>query len=231
MTHRSPSLPPWRAGAGLLLLGALLAGCVTSRVEQIRQSPGQVTALAVGEQVVVLSRQQHGHRQTEASFTQCLTRELGRRNLSVMPEQTLIDQLYPWLEPRLAPLAAGALPRLMEVPGVEARIRAAKLRYMIWVDGQSESTDGGGSISCAAAPGFAGCFGFGMWDKESDYRAEIWDLDARRALGKVSARSTGTSYMPALVVPIPILAPTESAACKGVADQLADLIRPAEAGP
>jgi hypothetical protein len=220
---------PWHRGgiaASALTLLVLLAGCVTSRVEQIRQSPGQVTALAVGEQVVVLSRQQHGNRQTEESFTACLERELGRHQLAVMPEQTLVDQLYPWLEPRLAPLAAGALPKLLDIPGVEARIRAAKLRYMIWVDGQSESTDGGGSISCAAAPGFAGCFGFGMWDKESNYKAEIWDLEGRRALGKVSARATGTSFMPAVVVPIPIIARTENAACKGVADQLADLIRP-----
>lgn len=215
----------------LLVATSLLSGCVTSRVEQIRQSPGQVTALAVGEQVVVLSRQQHGNRQTEESFTQCLEGELRQRDLALMSEETLIDQLYPWLEPRLAPLSAAALPKLMEIPGVEERIRASRLRYMIWVDGQSESKDGGGSISCAAAPGFAGCFGFGMWDKSSDYQAEIWDLEGRRALGKVSARTTGTSYMPALVVPIPLLAPTESTACKGVADQLADLLQPVAEAP
>lgn len=214
-------------GIILLVVAALgLTACVNAKVEQIRQAPGRVTTLASGETLVVLSRRQHGNRQTEDDFSRCLERELSARRLPVVAEQDFVDALYPWMEPRTAPLTAEALPRLLDQPGVAQRVRAAKVRYMVWIDGQSESKPGGGSVSCAAAPGFAGCFGFGMWDKESDYQAEIWDLDSRVALGKVSARATGTSYMPAFVVPVPIIAPTQSVACRGVANQLADLIRP-----
>src|SRR5436189_4550266 len=37
------------------------------------------------------------------------------------------------------------------------------------------STDGGGSIACGAAPGAAGCIGFGWWEKETSYEATIWE--------------------------------------------------------
>lgn len=210
----------------MLFSTVLLAGCVSAKVEQIRTTPGVAVPLAEGDSVVVLSRRQHGDRQTEDSFNRCLEGKLGRANMPVVPEADFVNALYPWLEPRLAPMSAAALPKLLDQPGVSERIRSARVRYMIWVDGKSETVDSSGALSCAAAPGFAGCFGFGMWDKLSAYQAEIWDLESGQALGKVSARATGTSYVPAVIIPVPILAPTQSAACDGVAEQLADLIRP-----
>jgi hypothetical protein len=210
----------------VVVTAVVVAGCVSAKVEQIRTTPGKAVPLAAGDSVVILSRRQHGDRQTEESFNRCLESKLTRADMPVIAESVFVDALYPWLEPRLAPVSAKALPRLLDQPGVSERIRAARVRYMIWVDGKSETVDSNGALSCAAAPGFAGCFGFGMWDKLSDYEAEIWDLNSGEALGKVSARATGTSYVPAVIIPVPIIAPTQSAACDGVAEQLADLIRP-----
>lgn len=219
-----------RASPYLLLValgvGGLSSACVSSKVEQFRSAPRGVTPLVTGDTVVVLNRRQHGDRETEESFNNCLESKLTSRQLPVTPQAQFVDALFPWLEPRAAPLSARALPQLLDQPGVVDRIRAARVRYMIWIDGESETVDSAGSLSCAAAPGFAGCLGFGMWDKESDYEAEVWDLDARHVVGKVSARATGTTYMPALIIPIPLVARTEAAACDGIADQLADLIRP-----
>ena len=209
--------------AGLALMQT---GCVSSKVEQFRQAPTRAATIAKGESVVILSRGQHGDRETETGFNDCLASALRAEGLPVMEEQALVDALYPWLEPRTAPLNADALPKLLDQPGVEAKIRAAGVRYMIWIDGQSETTGSSGALSCAVGPGFAGCFGFGMWDKESAYRAEVWDLNQRSSVGKVSTRSTGTSYVPAFIVPIPLIARTQSAACDGAAEQLVDLVRP-----
>jgi len=217
---------PERAALVVVASAALLGGCVSAKVEQYRQAPTRVASIAKGESVVILSRGQHGDRETESDFNSCLASALQREGLPVMAEQVLVDALYPWLEPRTAPLNAEALPKLLDQPGVEAKIRAAGVRYMIWIDGQSETTGSSGGLSCAVGPGFAGCFGFGMWDKESAYRAEVWDLNQRSSVGKVSTRATGTSYVPALIVPIPLIARTQSAACDGAAEQLVDLIRP-----
>ena len=39
-------------------------------------------------------------------------------------------------------------------------------------------------------------------------------------INTVSADVSGTSYLPALVIPIPLIARTQAKACKGLAEQL-----------
>ena len=75
-------------------------------------------------------------------------------------------------------------------------------------------------MSCAVGPGGGGCFGFVWWDTASVYEANIWDLQKARSVGAVSADASGMSYVPALLVPVPLIARTQNAACKGVAEQL-----------
>jgi hypothetical protein len=78
----------------------------------------------------------------------------------------------------------------------------------------------GGSLSCAAGPGGGGCFGFAWWQNDADYEAAIWDLDDYESAGTISADVSGTSFLPALVIPIPLIARTQTRACKGLAQQL-----------
>ena len=94
------------------------------------------------------------------------------------------------------------------------------MRYIVWLDGDTEKVAGGGSLSCAAGPGGGGCFGFAWWQKNADYNASIWDLEGLESAGTVSADVSGTSFLPALVIPIPLIARTQATACKGLANQL-----------
>jgi hypothetical protein len=94
------------------------------------------------------------------------------------------------------------------------------VRYVIWLDGDTERVAGGGSMSCAAGPGGGGCFGFAWWQNDSNYDASVWDLKGLEDSGTVSADFSGTSFLPASVIPIPLLARTQSKACRGLADQL-----------
>ena len=48
----------------------------------------------------------------------------------------------------------------------------------------------------------------------------MWDLTALEDVGSVSADVSGTSFLPAIVIPIPLIARTRAKACKGLADQL-----------
>ena len=48
----------------------------------------------------------------------------------------------------------------------------------------------------------------------------LWDLEGLESAGTVSADVSGTSFLPALVIPIPLIARTQTKACKGLADQL-----------
>ncbi|MEJ2415660.1 MAG: hypothetical protein P8Y45_01750 [Exilibacterium sp.] len=100
------------------------------------------------------------------------------------------------------------------------------VRYIIWVDGNTETTNSAGSIGCSIGTGGAGCFGFGTWDKESDYEVSIWDYKNLQTLGKISADASGTSYMPAVVIPIPLIARVQANACKGIGVQLRSFLKP-----
>ena len=100
------------------------------------------------------------------------------------------------------------------------------IHYIIWIDGHTETTNSAGSIGCSVGPGGAGCFGFGTWDKESAYEATIWDFDKSQIVGKISADASGTSYMPAIIVPIPLIARVQNGACEGLGTQLRKFLQP-----
>ena len=205
------------------LAGAGLTGCVTSQVEQVRQ---RAASIGDGESVVILARRHHSGRETEASFTECIGEALenGDTPVDVHPEQAFMDSLFPWFEPRTAPLSADTLPALLGEPVVAEKLAETGVRYMVWVDGATEISEGAGSMTCALSPGGGGCFGFTWWDKDSSYEASVWDLATYEDVGKISAAAQGTSYMPAVIVPIPLIARTQATACKGLADQLKDFL-------
>ena len=94
------------------------------------------------------------------------------------------------------------------------------IRYIIWLDGNTDSAGGGGSMSCAMGPTGAGCFGFAWWQNDSKYEATIWDIRDVKNEGNISAEYSGTSFLPAIVIPIPLFARTQTKACKGLSDQL-----------
>lgn len=210
-----------RAGAvsifGLFVL--LLSGCVTSRVENAREN---VTGINEGESVVIMAKSYHQGNETEADYISCVEDALGRGStgLRVIPRQEFVDSLFPWFEPRTAPAETKGLTKLLERPGVAQAVKEMGVRYIVWLDGDTETVAQGGSLSCAAGPGGGGCFGFAWWQKDADYEAAVWDLDGNESAGTVTADFSGTSFLPALIVPIPLIARTQSAACKGLAQQL-----------
>ncbi len=202
-----------------LLAVVVASGCVTSRVENSREG---LTGISHDESVVIMAKSYHLGNETEAKYISCVEDALARgsKGLRVIPHKQFVDSLFPWFEPRTAPSETKGLPKLMERPGVAERIRDQGVRYIIWLDGDTEKVAGGGSLSCAAGPGGGGCFGFAWWQNAADYDASIWDLKGLESAGTVSADVSGTSFLPALVIPIPLIARTQAAACKGLADQL-----------
>ena len=203
--------------AGLASLS--LSACVTSRLEDSRETQ---TGILEGESVVIMAKSYHLGNETESDYVSCIEKamERGAGGLRVIPRSAFVDSLFPWFEPRTAPSETKGLGKLMARPGVAEKIAAQGVRYIIWLDGDTERVAGGGSLSCAAGPGGGGCFGFAWWQNDADYEASVWDLKGLESAGTVSADVSGTSYLPALVVPIPLIARTQTAACKGLANQL-----------
>jgi len=218
-----------------------LTACMTARIEENRQAP---TRISNSEAIVLLAKPQLEGVGTEDDFLDCLERELVGRKISaevddaiesgrdvvvptndespfqVYADSLFVDSLYPWLEPSTAPASADGLGVLLGRSGVAERIAEMGVRYIVWVDGATRKTDGGGSIACAAGPGGAGCFGLGWWEKQSDYEATIWDLRDGVHVGSVATDVSGTSVMIGAIAPIPIITPVQSTACDRLAGQL-----------
>ncbi len=213
----------WARPACVALLVASMSACITSRVEDARQG---ATGIAQGETVVILAKSYHLGNETEAKQIACVENALSRGSggLNVIPHDQFVDSVFPWFEPRTAPSETKGLATLMARPGVAEKVAEQGVRYIIWLDGDTERVAGGGSLSCAAGPGGGGCFGFAWWQNDSDYNAAIWDMEALQAAGTVTADVSGTSFLPALVIPIPLIARTRAAACKGLSNQLREFI-------
>jgi hypothetical protein len=211
----------------LFLIGCMaasLSACVTARMQDEREG---ITGIADGESVVIMARSYHLGNETEAKYISCVEDALARgsEGLRVIPHREFVDSLFPWFEPRTAPAETKGLTKLMKRPGVAKKIQDQRVRYIIWLDGDTEKVAGGGTLSCAAGPGGGGCFGFAWWQNDADYNASVWDLQGLESAGTVTADVSGTSFLPALVVPIPLIARTQTAACKGLADQLRTFIQ------
>ena len=209
-----------RAAIPIALAGLLsLAGCMQARIEESRELP---THIADDEGVVVRAKSQVEGVGTEDGFMDCVGDNLaeGKRGLRVLGNDAFVDAMFPWFEPGTAPARAEAVTTLLSQPGVSERIAASGVRYIVWLDGATRRTDGGGSLACGAAPGAAGCIGFGWWEREADYEATIWDLQQAKSAGSVGTNVTGTSAIVGAVVPLPFIARVQGTACNRLAAQL-----------
>lgn len=202
-----------------MLALAATAGCMNARVEESRELPTQIAA---NEAVVILAKPQVEGAGAEDGFMDCVGRSLagGKAGMKVQDNDQFVDAMFPWFEPGTAPARPEAVAKLLARPGVGERVESTGVRYVVWLDGQTQKTDGGGSLACGAGPGAAGCLGFGWWEKESAYEATIWDLKQAKSVGSVGTNVTGTSAIVGAIVPLPFIARVEGTACDKMADQL-----------
>ena len=205
--------------AALIAATLLVTGCVDATIEQFQQSQA---VMGIDDRIVVLGRRHNNNYETELNFVDCVGSALakGETGMAVIPETQFVDELFPWFEPRTAPLRTEDLPSLLANPLVADRIERQGLRYLVWLDGSTNTTDQAGSMTCTISPGGGGCFGFVSWARDSSYEASIWDLRTQENIGRISTDASGTSYMPALIVPVPIIARVQAQACDGMANQL-----------
>ncbi len=202
----------------------LLGACVNSQIDEFRHDINTQPAEAIREYegVVILTRRTHTTQETEKSFIKCISKKLntGEKSLRMIKQTQFINLMFPYFEPRLAPHNSYEMPKLLAKSGVLDRINNIGVRYIIWIDGSTETIDQGGSLTCAFGGLGGGCLGFLWREKESNYEASIWDLKKQRVAGTISTRTTGTTYVPALVIPIPLIARTAKVACNGLANQI-----------
>lgn len=206
------------------LVAAYLISCTSTTVDEFRQGE---TGIESDESIVILGRRHASDYETRSEFVECVGDRMqrGANAISVVPEQEFIDAMFPWFEPRTAPLRTPDLEQLMAEDVVARKMNDFGIRYIVWVDGFTETSGRTGSISCTVGPAGGGCFGFGTWEDDASFDARVWDVSSLRNVGTINADATGQSYLPALVVPIPLIARVEANACSRLATQLKDFVR------
>jgi len=212
-----------RVGGMAAFVAGVLAACTSTTVDEFRQGE---TGIESHESIVILGRRQASDYETRSEFVDCVGDHLGKgaNSISVIPEQEFVDAMFPWFEPRTAPLRTRDLEKLMGEEVVAQKMAEFGVRYIVWVDGFTETSGRTGSISCTIGPGGGGCFGFGSWEDDSNFDARIWDVGSATSVGTISADANGQSYLPALVIPIPLIARVEANACSRLASQLKDFV-------
>ncbi len=213
-----------KAVFALGLLSTLLA-CTTVSVDQVQLV--ERAELIDGDSIVVLGRNHSAEYETEPSLVSCVGRKLvnAAEGVRIISAPRFVDGFYPYFEPRVAPLTIERLQDIFAVPAVQRQLERYDLRYMVWIEGSTERTGGGGSMSCALSTAGGGCFGFSTWEDTSDYEAVVWDVQTFEEVGRVSTEAIGTSYMPAVVVPLPFIARVQANACEGMGNQLAQFFQ------
>ena len=203
----------------LLVLIITAVGCSTTRIDE---EVNTAFTISGDESIVLLSNSYHTGNQTELDFMDCLNNSILKKQdtFEIIPTRQFQNLFYPWFEPSTAPQSIEDLPKILGNELIKEKLSAMKIKYLIKITGETKTNASSGALSCAAGPGGGGCFGFAWWDDTSAYNASVWDLSQETSVGNVSANVTGTSMIPAIIIPIPILARTQSNACDGLSDQI-----------
>jgi len=198
----------------------MTSGCSTTRIDQ---EVNAAYSIKEGESIVLLSDSYHTGNKTENDFMDCLNKSLLKKQnqFNIISTNDFQNMFYPWFEPSTAPQKIDDLSKLLNKKVIKNKLDQLQIKYLIKITGETKTNSSSGALSCAAGPGGGGCFGFAWWDDTSSYEGSIWDLSQETSVGNVSASVSGTSVIPAIIIPIPILARTQSNACVGLSEQIA----------
>ena len=222
----------------LALTAFLMAACSAPVVRGTRdnaaagESDAAILVIRPGEAIVVLSADTSfdDHKWPSSCVRGAI--EGADTNIRIIAAKDFREALYPWLE---AGVSAEVITELMEKPLTRNRIEEMGVRYIVavWGGTGSERDNLGegpfyvgkdGALMC----GYAGCLGLMAWKRTSDLSAVVWDLKSGIRAGTIDVEVSGTNVMPAFILPIPLIAPTETAACSEIGDHLARFITTGE---
>ncbi len=207
-----------------VLVCALLCGCKSHTViDRHHEIP---VTMESGDSIVLLGRSTRLAESGDHDFVDCVGNMLETRNanLDVIQENEFVDAMYPWFESTTAPTDVSMLEPLFKNDAITERFEELAIKYLIWIEGRTETLESIGGITCSIGPGGGGCFGYKSWDDEADYVAAIWDIDQQADAARIGTRTNGTSYMPAVIIPIPLLARVKYTACDAMAGQISDYL-------
>lgn len=169
----------------------------------------------------------------EHEFDDCIRSALKRRapDVPLVPEERLSAAFFPWLETMgwtgvLAEEFPARLDLLRARADARARAEAISARWVLTLGGSTTTGEVRGYVGCgtAGSNAFGGCLGFEWQDERSTFSAQLRDLHAADPAREEQRATRGRTYIPAFMLPIPIPARTQHAACDALVDAILPLI-------
>ena len=137
------------------------------------------------------------------------------------PDDPIRRAFFPWLEIDERAEALEILSFLSESPIAKDMRRSTGLRYLIFTLGQTVSGEQQGDIGIVPGGLFVG---YARWDETTEIGAVLLDLNSPELERILEAHRTGTTRVPALILPIPMPAGTQAPACRELADKIAEQV-------
>ncbi len=152
--------------------------------------------------------------------------EVPGQRLEVLPVAAVRLDFFPWLEPSTGPRTADSLRRLLESPAVRSRIQSLGIRYLLRFSGATDTDWSHGGILCGAGYGGGGCLGFAWGERNTSFRVTVLPVGNGHQDSDIATENTGPVVIPAFGLPIPIIAATETTACRRLRRSLAEALVP-----
>ena len=200
----------------ILILSIILFGCMKSQINNL------LTTNAHGYKpttVTVLSTNLE-----DKDFAKCLQTELKEdlANLKVIPEDQFRNALFPWFEYRTAPKNAAELSALLSKTIVRDHIEKLGVEILIYVNGETIQGQLDGPGFCGGGYGGGGCLGYLSAERKTHMATTVLNIRDATTLGSTDINFHGSVEVPMLIIPIPIPAFTQSAACSETAKLISE---------
>lgn len=137
--------------------------------------------------------------------------------IRIVPFDRFRLAFFPWLEHSIAPATEEDVLRFVAHPVVHQKLEELNVRYLIRFSGRTTTNLSRGGI--APIP-YAGFWGFTWGTRHSAFTVAVIDVREAVAVARKSASREAGVYVPAVVLPVPIIGATESAACQELAEHI-----------
>ena len=161
-------------------------------------------------------------------FSRCIQNKIriSLPHLTIIPEDTFRDNLYPWFESSTVPRGAEELASVLNNPLLVEPLKNSKADTLIYINGNTDHHNEQGGIIGGGGYGGAAFFGAYSADRVTNITTTIFNLDNGSILGNTDVTSEGVvGGAIFVIIPIPALAFTESKACNQTAKQLIDYFK------
>jgi len=142
--------------------------------------------------------------------------------INIVPQRAIRDALFPLMESSTQPPTEGEFAGLLAREDVRQRLAKRGLDYLVTFSDVAHNEPWQGVI---LGGGISAYMGF-MWrDETTTLTVGLWSLDGVRLSARETVDAKGTSLVPAVGLPIPLMAQTRGQACAEISQRIVTIIK------